>query len=95
MIAGDGIGPEVMAATQTVVRRAGADITWIEAAAGLAVPPGSKEAEALLVGTARERGIPKKLDELVQALKKWAESNGESAPQDRHCNTFPVRHQFF
>jgi isocitrate dehydrogenase (NAD+) len=35
MIPGDGIGPEVMAATQTVVRAAGADISWVEAAAGL------------------------------------------------------------
>ncbi len=35
MIPGDGIGPEVMAATQTVVRAAGADITWVEADAGL------------------------------------------------------------
>jgi isocitrate dehydrogenase (NAD+) len=35
MIPGDGIGPEVMAATQTVVRAAGADITWVEAEAGL------------------------------------------------------------
>jgi isocitrate dehydrogenase (NAD+) len=35
MIAGDGIGPEVMAATQTVLRAAGARIDWIEAAAGL------------------------------------------------------------
>jgi isocitrate dehydrogenase (NAD+) len=35
MIAGDGIGPEVMAATQAVVRGAGADVTWIEAWAGL------------------------------------------------------------
>jgi len=35
MIAGDGIGPEVMAAMQTVVRAAGADITWVEAEAGL------------------------------------------------------------
>ena len=35
MIAGDGIGPEVMAATQEVVRAAGADIQWIDAPAGL------------------------------------------------------------
>jgi isocitrate dehydrogenase (NAD+) len=35
MIAGDGIGPEVMAATQAVVRAAGANLTWVEAAAGL------------------------------------------------------------
>jgi isocitrate dehydrogenase (NAD+) len=34
-IAGDGIGPEVMAATEAVVQAAGADLTWIEAAAGL------------------------------------------------------------
>jgi isocitrate dehydrogenase (NAD+) len=34
-IAGDGIGPEVMAATQSIIRAAGADIHWIEAAAGL------------------------------------------------------------
>jgi isocitrate dehydrogenase (NAD+) len=32
---GDGIGPEVTAATQTVVKAAGADLTWIEAEAGL------------------------------------------------------------
>ncbi|MFN4259312.1 MAG: isocitrate/isopropylmalate dehydrogenase family protein [Gemmataceae bacterium] len=35
MIAGDGIGPEVTAAMQRVVRAAGADITWIEAFAGV------------------------------------------------------------
>ncbi len=35
MIPGDGIGPEVMAATRDVIRAAGADITWVEAAAGL------------------------------------------------------------
>jgi isocitrate dehydrogenase (NAD+) len=35
MIPGDGIGPEVMAATQSVVRAAGADIHWVEASAGL------------------------------------------------------------
>jgi isocitrate dehydrogenase (NAD+) len=35
MIPGDGIGPEVMSATQQVVRAAGADIAWVEAAAGL------------------------------------------------------------
>jgi isocitrate dehydrogenase (NAD+) len=35
MIAGDGIGPEVMAATREVVRAAGARIDWIEAHAGL------------------------------------------------------------
>lgn len=35
MIAGDGIGPEVMTATQEVIRAAGANIDWIEAAAGL------------------------------------------------------------
>jgi isocitrate dehydrogenase (NAD+) len=35
MIPGDGIGPEVTAAMQVVVRAAGADIDWIEAAAGL------------------------------------------------------------
>ena len=35
MIPGDGIGPEVMAATQAVVRAAGADLAWVEAAAGL------------------------------------------------------------
>jgi isocitrate dehydrogenase (NAD+) len=34
-IAGDGIGPEVMAACHRVARAAGADIEWIEAAAGL------------------------------------------------------------
>jgi isocitrate dehydrogenase (NAD+) len=35
MIAGDGIGPEVMAATRQVVGAAGAAINWIEANAGL------------------------------------------------------------
>jgi isocitrate dehydrogenase (NAD+) len=35
MIAGDGIGPEVMAATQEVMRAAGARVDWIEAPAGL------------------------------------------------------------
>ena len=35
MIAGDGIGPEVMAATQQILEAAGARIDWIEAAAGL------------------------------------------------------------
>jgi isocitrate dehydrogenase (NAD+) len=35
LIAGDGIGPEVAAATQTVLEAAGADITWIAAEAGL------------------------------------------------------------
>ncbi len=35
MIAGDGIGPEVMAATRTVVGAAGARIDWVEAHAGL------------------------------------------------------------
>jgi isocitrate dehydrogenase (NAD+) len=35
MIAGDGIGPEAMAATQQVLAAAGARIDWIEAAAGL------------------------------------------------------------
>ena len=35
MIAGDGIGPEVMAATQEVLRAAGARIDWIDAHAGL------------------------------------------------------------
>jgi isocitrate dehydrogenase (NAD+) len=35
MIAGDGIGPEVMAATQQILAVAGARIDWIEAAAGL------------------------------------------------------------
>jgi isocitrate dehydrogenase (NAD+) len=34
-IAGDGIGPEVMAATETILRAAGAYIDWIEASAGL------------------------------------------------------------
>jgi isocitrate dehydrogenase (NAD+) len=34
-IAGDGIGPEVMDATQHVLRAAGARVDWIEAAAGL------------------------------------------------------------
>jgi isocitrate dehydrogenase (NAD+) len=34
-IAGDGIGPEVMAATDAVLRAAGAHIDWVEAAAGL------------------------------------------------------------
>jgi isocitrate dehydrogenase (NAD+) len=36
MIPGDGIGPEVMAATQTVIRAAGARLDWVEGAAGLA-----------------------------------------------------------
>src|SRR6202163_4073695 len=36
MIAGDGIGPEVMAATQKIMQAAGARIDWIEALAGLA-----------------------------------------------------------
>jgi isocitrate dehydrogenase (NAD+) len=35
MIPGDGIGPEVMAATQAVVQAAGARIDWVEASAGL------------------------------------------------------------
>jgi isocitrate dehydrogenase (NAD+) len=35
LIPGDGIGPEVTAATQAVVRAAGADLTWVEAFAGL------------------------------------------------------------
>jgi isocitrate dehydrogenase (NAD+) len=35
MIAGDGIGPEVMAATRKVVHAAGARLQWIEAPAGL------------------------------------------------------------
>jgi isocitrate dehydrogenase (NAD+) len=35
MIPGDGIGPEVMAAARDVVRAAGADLTWVEAWAGL------------------------------------------------------------
>jgi isocitrate dehydrogenase (NAD+) len=34
LIPGDGIGPEVTAATQAVVQAAGADVQWIEAAAG-------------------------------------------------------------
>ncbi len=34
-IAGDGIGPEVMAATDAVLHAAGAHIDWIDAAAGL------------------------------------------------------------
>jgi len=34
-IAGDGIGPEVMAATQQILAAAGARIDWIEAVAGL------------------------------------------------------------
>lgn len=34
-IAGDGIGPEVMLSTQAVMKAAGADIDWVEAAAGL------------------------------------------------------------
>lgn len=34
-IAGDGIGPEVMAATQRVVKAGGAELQWIEAAAGI------------------------------------------------------------
>src|ERR1044071_7224373 len=35
MIAGDGIGPEVMAATQKILRAAGARLDWVEAHAGL------------------------------------------------------------
>jgi len=35
LIAGDGIGPEVSAATQAVISAAGAQIQWIEGAAGL------------------------------------------------------------
>ena len=35
MISGDGIGPEVMAATQKVLAAAGAQVEWIEAHAGL------------------------------------------------------------
>jgi isocitrate dehydrogenase (NAD+) len=35
MIPGDGIGPEVMSAARQVLEAAGADIAWIEAAAGL------------------------------------------------------------
>ncbi len=35
LIPGDGIGPEVTAAAKEVVQAAGADIVWIEAAAGL------------------------------------------------------------
>jgi isocitrate dehydrogenase (NAD+) len=35
LIPGDGIGPEVTAAMQAVVRAAGADLTWVEAFAGL------------------------------------------------------------
>lgn len=36
MIAGDGIGPEVMSATRTVLKAAAAKVDWIEAPAGLA-----------------------------------------------------------
>lgn len=39
-IAGDGIGPEVMAATQAIVKAAGAELEWIEAAAGLGAVEG-------------------------------------------------------
>ncbi len=35
LIAGDGIGPEVAAATRRVVEAAGADLSWVEAHAGL------------------------------------------------------------
>jgi isocitrate dehydrogenase (NAD+) len=35
MIPGDGIGPEVMAATRSILAAAGARIDWVEAAAGL------------------------------------------------------------
>ena len=35
LIAGDGIGPEVAGATRRIVEAAGADLTWIEADAGL------------------------------------------------------------
>jgi isocitrate dehydrogenase (NAD+) len=34
-VAGDGIGPEVMAATETVLQAAGADVQWDDAPAGL------------------------------------------------------------
>src|SRR5213080_2598465 len=36
VIPGDGIGPEVTAATQAVVAAAGVQVTWVEAHAGLA-----------------------------------------------------------
>jgi isocitrate dehydrogenase (NAD+) len=35
LIAGDGIGPEVTAAMQAVLRSAGADVAWVDALAGL------------------------------------------------------------
>lgn len=35
IIPGDGIGPEVSAAMQTVLQAAGADLTWVDALAGL------------------------------------------------------------
>src|SRR5438270_1562030 len=35
MIAGDGIGPEVMSATQKILQAAGARLDWVEAHAGL------------------------------------------------------------
>ncbi len=35
LIPGDGIGPEVTAAVQTVLLAAGADVTWVEALAGI------------------------------------------------------------
>jgi isocitrate dehydrogenase (NAD+) len=35
LIAGDGIGPEVSSAMQTVVAASGADVTWVEALAGI------------------------------------------------------------
>ena len=35
LIAGDGIGPEVTAAMQSILQAAGADVAWVEAWAGL------------------------------------------------------------
>ena len=45
VIPGDGIGPEVMAATERVLREAGARIDWIEAHAGLDFMPDLDSAE--------------------------------------------------
>jgi isocitrate dehydrogenase (NAD+) len=49
MIAGDGIGPEVMGAAQQVVRAAGARIDWVEAHAGL--PAAERFGDPLPAGT--------------------------------------------
>jgi isocitrate dehydrogenase (NAD+) len=56
MIAGDGIGPEVMEATQQVVRAAGSRVDWIEAHAGL--------------GAAERLGDPLP-DETLELIRKY------------------------